>query len=176
MRRLAPFLLILAAACGQSADSGQSKALTAEQALADAAAAAKALPRERYVSATGGFDLTLPGVWTGRYRTEEARDTTTRASLAVQFLFVPDSGTKAPSLSLMTLRIFTKQAWQAATLPGSAPIGSVIAEHGNDVYVLSLPRANPYPPGSPEAPVFDRLIISLAQSGKQVELTPHATP
>lgn len=173
MVRTAPFLLIAVLACGK-ADSGPPKPMTAANALADAAAA-KSLPRERYVSATGGFDLDLPGVWTGKYRTEEMKDTTTRARLAIQFRFVPDSGSKAPSLSLMTLRVFTRDAWQAATLPGSVPIGSVLAEHGNDVFVLSLPAANPYPAGSPEAPEFDRLIISLAQGGKQVVLTPHAS-
>jgi hypothetical protein len=176
MMRFPPVLLAaVLLACGKAADSNQPQPMSAEAALADAAGA-KALPREHFVSATGGFDLDLPGVWTGRYRTEEMKDTTTHARLAVVFRYLPDSGSKAPSHPLITLRIFGRAEWTAATLPGSPSIGSVLAERGNDVFVLSLPRDNPYPSGSPEATEFDRLIISLAQGGKQVDLTPHPAP
>ena len=137
-----------------------------------AVSAASALPPERYVSPTAGFDLTMPGAWTGRYRAEEKTDTTAGARLAVEFKFVPDSGSAAPSLTLMTLRIFSKSAWNAVTQRSGAPLGSKLAERGDDVFVLSLPVANPYPPSSAEAPLYDQLIISIAQGGQQVHLTP----
>lgn len=172
MTRAALMLLLATVACNTPDRGAAGTPPTAEQALADAAAA-KTLPPEHFVSATGGFDLDLPGVWTGKYRTTEGKDTTTRARLAIDFKYVPDSGSKAPSLSLMILRVFSRDAWNAATLPGSSPIGSVLGERGNDVFVLSLPRSNPYVPGSAEATAYDQLIISLAQGGKQVTLTPH---
>lgn len=169
-RRLAA-LLLAAAACGQPADTRPGTP-SAEAMLADVDRA-KSLPPERYTSPTAGFDLTLPGVWTGHYRAQETRDTTDGAHLGVTFRFIPDSGSKAQEQTLMVVRIFTRKAWQAASRPGLLPIGVALAEHGDDVFVLSLPRANPYPSGTPEALGYDRLIIAIAQGGKQVDLTPH---
>lgn len=119
-----------------------------------------------------GFDLQLPGVWKGRYRAGEKKDTTAGAYLAVEFKFLPDSGSKAPSFTLINVRIFTKAAWAAAAKRPGGPIGSKLAETDKDVYVISLPDSNPYPPASKEAPVFDKLVISIAQGGQQVHLTP----
>lgn len=144
---------------------------SAEQALA-AAAQAKSLPPEKFVSTTAGFNLTLPGIWTGHYRAEETRDAATGARLAVNFKFLPDSGSKAPSATLMTVRIFSRAVWDKVSKQPPGPLGSVLGEHGDDVYVISLPQSNPYPPASPEAPVFDKLIISIAQGGQQIHLTP----
>ncbi|MDA1080543.1 MAG: hypothetical protein O2973_02530 [Gemmatimonadetes bacterium] len=172
MRPLTALVLSLAlAACSGNVSDSASQPPSADQSLA-AAAAGKTLPPEQYVSPTAGFDLTLPGVWTGRYRTEEKRDTTAGARLGVVFSFVPDSGSAAPSLTLMTLRIFTKSAWATVATRTSSPVGTVLAERGDDVFVLSLPNVNPYPPASPEAPLYDQLIISIAQGGQQVHLTP----
>jgi hypothetical protein len=168
-------LLVAAIACGKAADSGtpQAKAPTGKEILADVAAS-KSLPPEHYASPTAGFDLTLPGVWAGHYRAQEVKDTTDGAHLGVLFRFLPDSGSRAPQETLMTLRVFSQRAWKAAIRPGSLPIGSVLAERGDDVFVLSLPRENPYPTGTAEALGYDRLLISIAQGGKQIELTPHA--
>ena len=161
-------VLALAACSGQTSDASPPAAATAGAPAADA----KPLPEERYASTTAGFDLTLPGIWTGRYRTMERKDSTMGSRLAVDFKFVPDSGSKAPSLNLMTLRIFPRAVWdKLASRPGG-PVGSKLGERGNDIFVLSLPQSNPYPPNSPEAPIFDKLIISLAQGGQQVHLTP----
>jgi hypothetical protein len=169
MTRLAPLLTAaILVACGGARDASPPR--SADQALADAAAT-RDLPPERYVSPTAGFDLTLPGAWTGRYRAIEKKDTTAGARLAVEFRFLPDSGSKAPSLTLMTLRVFSKAAWAKVATP--TPIGAPLGERGDDVFVLSLPHENPYPPTSREAPVYDRLIISLSQGGQQVHLTPH---
>ncbi len=171
MRPIPVFTIALAlAACSGKGSDATPQPPSATDALA-AAAAAKSLPAEKYVSATAGFDLTLPGAWTGRYRAEEKKDTTAGARLGVEFKFVPDSGSAAPSLTLMTVRIFTKAAWEVATRRG-VPVGSKLAERGDDVFVLSLPQSNPYPPASREAPQYDQLIISIAQGGQQVHLTP----
>ena len=143
---------------------------TAADALA-AAAATKTLPAEHYVSPTEKFDLALPGVWAGKYRATEKKDTTMGARLAVEFKFLPDSGSRAPSMTLMTLRIVPKKAWDAMIARGGAAMGAKIGERGDEVFVLSLPSANPYPAGSPEAPAYDNLIISIAQGGQQVHIT-----
>lgn len=155
-------------ACG-----GKDKAAppTAEDALADVAAA-KTLPPEVYVSPVSGFDLSLPGVWKGRYRALERSDTTDGGRTTVDFKFLPDSGSKAPSQNALTIRIFSRAAWQAMEKRTGRPFGARIAERGDDVFLIFLPESNPYPPGSPEAPVFDRLIISLSLGGQQVHLTP----
>ena len=163
-------LLFVASALACSAKSDAPAPLNADDAIADAAAGKK-LPDEKYVSATSKFDLTLPGVWTGKYSATEKKDTTAGAHLAVEFKFVPDSGSKAPSLNVMTLRVFSRKAWDKATIPGFRPVGAKIGERGDEIFALSLPESNPYPPNSPEAPAFDRLIISLSLGGQQVHLT-----
>ncbi|MCC7194373.1 MAG: hypothetical protein IT356_02330 [Gemmatimonadaceae bacterium] len=166
-----PLFFTAAVLLGCSGPKDATPARTADEVLADAAAA-KSLPPEKYVSPTAGFDLSLPGAWTGRYRATEQKDSTFGSHLAIDFRFVPDSGSRAPSLTLVTIRVFSKAAWaKVSALP--APIGAVLGERGDDVFVLSLPRENPYPASSPEAPIYDRLIISLAQGGQQVHLSPH---
>ena len=91
--------------------------------------------------------------------------------LGVEFRFIPDSGSKAPSLTLMTLRIVPRKTWDALVAKGGRAPGVKIGERGDDVFVLSLPEGNPYPPASPEAPMYDQLIISIAQGGQQVHVT-----
>ena len=161
---LAAFLLI-----GCSGKSDAPRPATGAEAMAEVAAA-KTLPAETYTSTTAGFDLQLPGVWKGRYLAGERIDTTGGARLTVEFKFVPDSGSKAPSLTLMTVRIFSKAAWAAASKRPGAPIGSKLAESAKDVYIIALPASNPYAAGTKEAPEFDKLIISIAQGGQQVHL------
>ena len=164
------FTAILLIACsGKEAETA--RPATGAEAIAEVAAA-KTLPPETFTSTTAGFDLQLPGVWKGRYRAGERNDTTAGAHLAVEFKFVPDSGSKVPSLMLMTVRIFSKGAWEKATKRPGGQIGRKIAETAKEVFVLSLPASNPYPAGSKEAPEFDKLIISIAQGGQQVHLTP----
>ena len=165
-------LCLAAAALNTLACSGKEAAPPPSGAEAIAqVAAAKSLPAEKYSSPTSGFDLQLPGIWKGRYRALERADTLAGARTAIEFRFVPDSGSKAPSLTLMTIRIFPKAAWAVASKRVGRPIGGVIGESAKDVFVLSLPEGNPYPAASPEAPEFDKLIISIAQGGQQIHLT-----
>lgn len=152
-------------------DAATARPATGTEAIAEAKAASS-LPPEKYVSTTAGFDLDLPGVWRGRYRAEEKSDITAGVRLRVDFKFVPDSGSKAPSFTLMTVRIFSKAAWEAAKKKPGEPIGSPLGETAKDVFVLSLASSNPYPTASAEAPVFDQLMISLSAGGQQVHLTP----
>ena len=167
---LAALATILLVAC--SCRSGETaRPATGAETIAEVAAA-KSLPPELFTSTTAGFDLQLPGLWTGRYRTGERRDTTAGSKLVVEFKFLPDSSSSAPSFTLMMVRIFSKSAWAAASRQPGPPIGSTLAESATDVYVISLPESNPYPAGTKEAPVFDKLIISIAQGGQQVHLTP----
>jgi hypothetical protein len=168
MRRLLFCCLAAVAACSKPADSGPR---TAADALADAAAT-KTLPAETYVSPTLGVDVMLPGAWKGRYRAVERADTTLGARSAIEFIFVPDSGSKLPPRPMMTIRVFPKSAW-AKVSKATAPIGDTLATRGDDVYVLSLVHENPYPATAPEAPVFDRMMISIAQGGRQVHVMPH---
>lgn len=133
---------------------------------------ARSLPSEKYIGTTIAADLELPGVWKGRYTTLERTDTTAGAKYAVEFRFKPDSGSKAPALTLMTLRVFTVAAWDAASKRPGRPVGAKIGETAKEVFVLSLPESNPYPPASPEAPAYDTLIISIAQGGQHVRLLP----
>jgi hypothetical protein len=167
-----PAILITAFAVTALACKGKEQPAppTADAALATAAAT-KNLPAEHYVSPTEKFDISLPGVWTGKYRATEKKDTTMGARLAVEFKFIPDSGSKAPSLTLMTLRIVPKKAWDAMVAKGGAAMGAKIGERADEVFVLSLPSANPYTASSPEAPAYDNLIISIAQGGQQVNIT-----
>ncbi|MBM4193819.1 MAG: hypothetical protein FJ202_05500 [Gemmatimonadetes bacterium] len=161
-------MLAALTACGEKAAPPPPSAAQTLAAVRDA----KSLPPETYVSPTAGFDLHLPGIWTGKYVASEKNDTTAGAHLAVEFKFKPDSGSAAPSHLLMTIRLFTKAAWDKVSARPGAPVGVKLAESGKTVFVLSLPEANPYPATSPEAPRYDQLIISIAQGGQQVHLAP----
>lgn len=169
--------LTLSALCGLALIACSDRAPKQEpprgiDAIRDVAAAAKTLAPEHFASNALKFDLELPGVWTAHYSTVERADTTGGAHHAVEFIYRPDSGSKARPLPLMTLRVFTKAAWAAALKRPGPPAGALIGESATDAFVLALPESNPYPPASPEAPAYDRLIISIAQGGKQVHITP----
>jgi hypothetical protein len=142
---------------------------SAADALADAAKA-KALPAEHYVSPTEKFELTLPGAWTGHYAVAERKDTTAGARLAIDFRFKPDSGSKAPPLTAIVIRVFPKKVWDAAIAKNGAPPAAFLGERPGEVFALLLPSSNPYPPNSAEAPIYDRMIISLSQGGQQVHI------
>jgi len=152
-------------------DAGTARPATGADAIAEVAAA-KSLPPEKFVSTTAGFDLELPGVWRGHYIASEHADSTRGARLVVEFKLLPDSGSKAPRHTLMTVRVYNAGGWAILSKKPGRPVGTKVGERGEDVFVLSIPEANPYPATSPEAPVFDRLIISLSQGGQQVHLTP----
>mgnify|MGYP003339237688 FL=1 len=164
---LAAAFIALAACSGKDA-ARQEPPTGAEviQAVKDA----RSLPPEMYVGTTIGANLELPGVWKGRYTTLERTDTTAGAKFAVEFRFRPDSGSKAPALTLMTLRVFTVAAWNVASARPGRPVGAKVGETAKDVFVLSLPESNPYPPATPEAPEYDKLLIAIAQGGQHVRL------
>lgn len=166
-------LLTVSALIIGACSTEQSSTARVADALADAAAT-KALPTEHYVSPTEKIDISLPGAWTGHYRVSERKDTTAGARLAIDFTYVPDSSSNAPSVTAFVVRIIPRKTWDwnALVAKGGSTIGAKIGERGNDVFVMLLPGSNPYPVGSPEAPAFDRLIISIARDWQQVRVTP----
>jgi hypothetical protein len=173
---LAAAFAVLALACGDRtasppSDDGRAAAIAGAPA-AGAPPAADSGPRERYVSAAEKFELLLPIAWKGRYHATESPDSTAGARFAVEFRYRPDSGSKAEPRTLMVLRIFPRGAWLRIERGPGPRIAARIGARGDDVFALSLPGTNPYPPGTPEALGFDELIISIAQGGQQVHVIP----
>lgn len=129
-------------------------------------------PPDVYVSARGKFSLQLPGVWKGHYIATERADTTRGARFAVELKFKPDSGSKAPPLTLLVARIFSRDAWLRLERAPGAKLASKVGDLGIEVVGISLPSMNPYPPRTREAAKFDEMMIATAQGGQQIHVVP----
>lgn len=127
---------------------------------------------EHFESKGAGFVVDLPPVWRGNYSVLEGPDTSAGSHFRVQFVFRPDPAWKVEPKALIVVRVFTKSAWdRVLARPGQA-IAAKVAERGDQVFALSLPDANPYKPGTPEAKRYDDLVLSVVQDRTGLRLTP----
>ncbi len=147
----------------------------AEQAAADSALTAPVTPprdtaaaapdtTERWFSSVlGGFDLRIPVAWGQRFSASERSepDEYPRAAAVVDVVFLAESGGVPPAL--VTVVRYPKAAWAAVSGPAGAAGTGVVAETATDVFVATVPTANPYPKGSPDAEAFGGMQLTLEQ-------------
>ncbi len=156
----------LTVACGGSEKAAQTTTTAADVIAGQTGAF------ERFESKGGNFTIEFPSVWRGGYSALEGADTSDGARFRVQFVFRPEAAMKVEPKALLVVRIFSKAAWtKAAARPGQ-PIAVKVAERGDDVFTLSLPKSNPYKPGTSEAARYDQLILSVVQDKSGLRLTP----
>jgi hypothetical protein len=157
--------LILAAgavACSETAEKATNAAAVAPP--------ARVVAYDHFESPGGKFDVDFPVTWKGSYRAVDHADTTGGARFGVEFIFKPDAGSKAPPRTLAVIRIFRRDAWNTIASQAGAPIAAKLLTKGEDVYALSLPKGNPYKPGTPEAARFDEMVLAI------VDTPPKITP
>lgn len=164
-RRIAFTCATLLVACG----GGDRPAQTA---TAADVIAGQAEVFERFESKGAGFVINLPPVWRGNYTVMEGPDTSAGSRFRVQFVFRPDPAWKVEPKALIVVRVFTKAAWDRVLARPGVAIAAKIAERGDDVFAFSLPEANPYKPGTPEAKRYDDLVLSVVQDKAGLRLTP----
>jgi len=169
-------LAVVTVACGDRTgspppDDGRAAAIAGSPG-GTAPPGSDSVPRDRYVSARGKFELLLPIEWKGHYRAVEHADSTAGARFAVELQFLPDSGSKAEPRLLSVVRIFPRSAWLRLERTPGPLLAYKLGERGDEVFGISIAGENPYPPGTADALEFDRLMMSLLQGGRQVYLIP----
>ena len=161
---VAAFALLITACAAPAKDSTK---VTAADAVAGAVQTF-----DHFESPTGKFGVDLPSVWKGSYSAVERNDTTAGARFALEFVFKPDAAWKAEPHTLLVVRIFPKATWAKIVAQPGAPIAAKAAEKGDDVFAYSLPAANPYPPGTPQALRFDDMILAVVNDAAGLRVTP----
>lgn len=93
--------------------------------------------------------------------------------LAVSYL--PDDAAQ-PEVALFQVAILRRADWLAQS--SQAPLSSGVEVATNRVYVAvaSVPPANPYPPGSRDAEIFEALLPTFADISRIVRLAAPARP
>jgi hypothetical protein len=151
-------------ACGER-PAAKKTDVTAADVIAGAAKSS-----DHFESAEGKFGIDFPPEWKGNYIGVPHSDTTFGSRAIVDFRFKPDPSMKVQSQTLLVVRIFTPDAWTKAQTRTGPPIGIKIAEHASDVFIVSLAAANPYKTGTPEAQLFDKMMLAVFNTAPR--LTP----
>ena len=150
---------------------GESKLRPGEVTTADVIAGSAAA-YEHFESASGHFALDLPVAWRSNFTVSEHADSVAGSLYTVEFIYHPAPPSKQPPKTLMAIRLFSTTAWDQLAARSGAPIAAKVATKGDVVYALSLPPGNPYPKGTPDAALFDKLVIGVAGDPAGIRLTP----
>ncbi len=136
------------------------------------AIAATAAPNayEHFESQQGRFAADFPIVWRGGYRAIEHPDSLAGARFGVEFVFKPEPGSKVDPRTLAVIRIFPRATWEKIAGQPGAPIAVKLLANGDDVFAISLPRANPYKPGTAEAARFDVLVLAIVANPPKISV------
>lgn len=156
-----------AIACGERPATKKNGDITPADVIAGSAQAL-----DHYESAEGKFAVDFPPVWKDHYVAVAHSDTAFGSHGIVEFRFKPDAAWKLEPKTLLAIRIFTPAAWAKVMENPKQTIGVKLKERGNDVYVLSLAGGNPYPNGSPQAGLFDQMMLSAMHDINPSRLTP----
>ena len=128
-----------------------------------------------YLDRATGLIFLWPNDWPGRRLTlvtETGPAARTRQRDAIRWIsieYFPDDTTQ-PEASLFRVAVLRRSDWlMLASQPASA-VGVEVAAGGGLVAVATVPPANPYPPGSRDADIFDALMPSFAEISRIVSL------
>ncbi|MBI3504467.1 MAG: hypothetical protein HY059_06470 [Proteobacteria bacterium] len=127
---------------------------------------------EHFESPAGHFALELPGEWRGNFTVTEHADSVFGSRYTVEFLFRPAPGSAAPPKTLLAVRLFSTAAWERLAARTGPPLAARVASKGDVVYAASFPAGNPYAKGSPDAALFDKMVLGVIQDPAGLRLTP----
>jgi len=160
--------VIALAACGEATEGKLRKGeVTTADVIAGTASA-----YEHFESPSAHFALELPPEWRGNFTVAERPDSLAGARYIVEFIYRPAPGSKEKPKTLMAVRLFSTAAWEKLAARTGDPVAARVAAKGDVVYAVSLPSGNPYPKGSPDAALFDKMVMGVADPNVGVRLTP----
>lgn len=121
-----------------------------------------------YIDPASGLLVRWPSDWPSRrlkLLTESGPKARARHRDAVRWIaveYVPDD-VALPETSLFCVAVLGRPDWLAQAARWGPADGVEVAAGAGHVAVAILPHANPYPPGSRDADIFDALTPSLAE-------------
>lgn len=142
---LAVLITALGSGCGPAKEKEQS-----------AAAAA--------VVDTSGYDLNLPARWKGHYEIDSL-STAERGRArpgALVFLYQPSDTARRREV-LLVVAVYDSAVWRTIRSEEGPPPGDSVAAKAGLVYVLAFPQSNPFTSNTPDAILFDLLLLRLSE-------------
>lgn len=121
-----------------------------------------------YIDRASGLLFRWPSDWPSRRLklvTESGPAARARQRDAIRWIaieYVPDDAA-LPEASLFRVAVLRRPDWLAQAAQSRPADGVEVAASSEHVAVASLPQANPYPPGSRDADIFDALTPSFAE-------------
>lgn len=112
-----------------------------------------------------GFALMVPASWDEQYTVEElagaqATEYAPKAQTATRFMYTPTDPSNQPS-PLLVIYTISRADWTAMSAEPGPPIGTMVGQSGDTVFVASTPQSNPYDSSTPDGQAFDAMYISL---------------
>lgn len=137
----------------------------------------KALGGCTFTDAASGLQFQWPNDWPVRRLklvTEtgpaaRARQRDARRWISLEYL--PDDPAQ-PEVPLFRIAVLSRSDWLVQASQPTPPAAVEVATGPEHVAVASLEPANPYPPGSRDADIFDALTLSFAEISRIVRLPP----
>ena len=167
-----PALFLAAATIALLACGNGERSLRAGEATSADVIAGTVAAFEHFESAGGHFALELPAEWRGNFTVDEQPDSLYGAHYTVKFSYRPAPGSKELPKTLIVIRVFSTAAWEKVTTRPGTPPAAKIGAKGDVIYTASFPAGNPYPKGSPDAALFDKMVLGVIQDPAGVRLTP----
>jgi hypothetical protein len=132
-------------------------------------------PREQPVASAadslGRYDLNLPARWAGHYAVDSL-STAERGRArpgALVFLYQP-SDTAQRREVLLVVAVYDSAVWRTIRSEEGPPPGDSVAARAGRVYVLAFPQSNPFTPNTPDAILFDLLLLRTTELPSIVQL------
>jgi hypothetical protein len=127
-----------------------------------------------YADPASGLVVSLPIDWPVRrlkILTETGPAARARQRDAIRWLsieYLPDDAAN-PEASLFQLTVLRRSDWVTQSGRPAPPSGVEVANGPDVVAVATLPPANPYPPGTRDADIFDALLPTAVDISRNVQ-------
>lgn len=154
--------ILFVSACSASSD---------ESAADTAASAPVRAPSHVYLNDSVGIAVDLPISWAGRYQESDSIDLATPGltrQLALRYR--QTDGTVSAAATLLTLRIFSRSAWDSLPTERRSTFGALVADGEGRVVTAQPANASPFAAGHPDAASFDSLMFALGGRPFRVSL------
>jgi hypothetical protein len=132
---------------------------------------AKEQPAAVAVDSSGGYELNLPARWEGHYAVDSL-STAERGRArpgALVFLYQPSDTARRREV-LLVVAVYDSAVWRTIRSEEGPPPGDSVAAKAGRVYVLAFPQSNPFAPNTPDAILFDLLLLRPSELPTLVRL------
>lgn len=132
--------------------------------------------RSMWTGAAAGFAFRIPPAWNDHWDVAihegaEAAQRGSGAGTVVEFICRPVTAGTRPEI-LVAIVAMERARWLPLRAEAGPPLGDLLAERGDRVWLAGLPQSQPYAAGTPDAARFETMQLSLDQVKRGFALLP----